>query len=492
KVSFGNANARDLVSLKNSLLVLPKLKDLMKECRSEFLYEIKEMDDLKETAYLIGNAIKDEPAAVLKEGNLIKKGHNHELDELREIASSGRKWLTKLEEDEKERTGIKSLKVGYNRVFGYYIEVTRANTHLVPQDYVRKQTQVNSERYVTEELKKKEDMILGAQDKINSLEFELFQKVCEKVAEKTKEIQIIADKISSMDCLISLSTVAASNNYCRPEISELDNIKIESGRHPVVEKLTDNFVDNDCAFDEKERMKIITGPNMSGKSTMLRQNAIIILLAQIGSYVPAKSAKIGVVDRIFSRVGAYDDLSMGQSTFMVEMSETANILNNATPRSFIILDEIGRGTSTYDGFSLAWAIAEYLYTRIKAKTMFATHYHQLNKMTEQYPGIRNYHVLVDEKDDKITFLRKLLVGGTDKSYGVHVARLAGMPAAVIERSKVLMKTLEEEDKIMKKLEEKVITKKMVEIEDEFTKKEISITETITKKPKQFTLEKWEA
>jgi DNA mismatch repair protein MutS len=491
KVSYGSSNARDLISLKFSLQAVPKLKELLINSKTEFLKEINQIDELKESAELIEKAIKDEPAAVLKEGNIIKKGYSQELDELRDIAFNGKKWMSKFEEDEKEKTGIKSLKIKYNRVFGYFIEVTKSNVHLVPNSYIRKQTQVNHERYITEDLKKKEDMILGAQDKINSLEYSLFVKVCEEIVKKTLEIQNIADKVSSLDCLVSLAVVAAENNYCRPEVSELDAIKIENGRHPVIEKITNNFVDNDVNFDENERMKIITGPNMSGKSTLLRQNALIILMAQIGSYVPAKVAKIGIVDRIFSRVGAYDDLSMGQSTFMVEMNETANILNNSTPRSFIILDEIGRGTSTYDGFSLAWAISEYLYTRIRAKTMFATHYHQLNKMTEQFSGIKNYHVLVEEKNDKITFLRKMVSGGTDKSYGVHVAKLAGLPNEVIKRSKVLMKTLEEEDKIMRKLEEKVVTSKKVEIEDEFTKKEIQITETITKKPKQFTLEEWD-
>lgn len=484
RIIYNTANAKDLVALKNSLDLIPKLKHLMKECTSDFLTNIKDMDELKQVAELINQAIKDEPAATLREGNMIRRSYNHELDELRDISSSGKRWITELEEKEKQKTGIKSLKIRFNKVFGYFIEVTKANLHLVPKEYIRKQTQVNSERFITEELKHKEDLILSSQDKIYALEYELFQNILNKVSGNISTIQDIADKISSLDCFLSLSITASENNYIRPETNELDEISITGGRHPVVEKIEPSFVDNDCILNEKQRMKIITGPNMSGKSSYLRQNALIVLLAQIGSFVPAKQSIIGIVDRIFTRVGAYDDLSMGQSTFMVEMNETASILNNATSRSFVILDEIGRGTSTYDGFSLAWAIAEYLITKINAKTLFATHYHQLNKMSEEFPNIKNYNILVNEKEDDIIFLRKIVEGGTDKSYGIQVAKLAGLPDQVINRAKVLMKTLEEEDKIMKKLETQVISQKQFETEDDEIKREVHYTETITKKKLQ--------
>jgi DNA mismatch repair protein MutS len=484
RIIYGTANARDLIALKNSLFLITKLKKLMDKCSSEFLLEIKEIKELKNITDLIEKAIKEEPSLVIKEGNIIKDNYSQELDELRKISSSGKKWINEFEEREREKTGIKNLKIKYNRIFGYFIEVTKSNLSLVPEYYIRKQTQVNCERYFTEELKQKENLILGSQDKINSLEYELFIKILNEVSNEIQVIQVIANKISSLDCLVSLSIVASENNYTKPFVNELDEIEIVSGRHPVIEKIEQSFVDNDCKLNNKTQMMIITGPNMAGKSTYLRQNALIILLSQIGSYVPAKSCTIGIVDRIFSRIGAYDDLSMSQSTFMIEMNETANILNNATKKSFVILDEIGRGTSTYDGFSLAWAIAEYLNVKISAKTLFATHYHQLNKMTEEFPTIKNFNVLVNESSEDIVFLRKIISGGTDKSYGIHVAKLAGLPTQVINKAKVLMGTLEKEDKIMKKLEQEVVSQKKIESSEDDSaeyKREIHITETIKKK-----------
>jgi len=458
RIIYGSANARDLISLKNSLKTIPSIKELMKESNSVFLKDISNMNDLGNIVKLIEQVLKEEPALSLREGNLIKKGYSKELDDLRDISINGKRWLSEFEEKEKERTGIKNLKIKYNKIFGYFIEVLKSQIHLVPEEYIRKQTQANSERYITEELKNKENMIIGAQDKINAMEYDIFLNVLEETTKEIKNIQNVATKISSLDCMYSLSTISLENNYIKPIISKEYVIEIEGGRHPVVESIETNFIENNCLLNEDTMMKIITGPNAAGKSTYLRQNALIVLLAQVGSFVPAKFAKIGIVDRIFTRVGAYDDLSQGQSTFMVEMNETANILNNATSRSFIILDEIGRGTSTYDGFSLAWAIAEHLIKIIKSKTLFATHYHQLNKMCEEFNGIKNYHVLVEEKNDDIVFLRKIVEGGTDKSYGIQVAKLAGLPEEVIYKAKILMKTLEKEDKILITLEKDVIQK----------------------------------
>lgn len=487
RITYKTANPRDLVSLKNSLLLLPKLKELMKDYSSEFLSEIRDMNSLSDVAKIISDSIKDEPAVTVREGNIIRKGYSKELDELRALSKDGKKWITSLEESEKERTGIKSLKVKFNKVFGYFIEVTKSNIHLVPDEYIRKQTQANCERYVTEDLKKKEDMILGAQDKIHALEFEMFSKILDDVSERIDNIQECASKISSLDCLLGMATVSSENRYIRPEITDDNIISIKDARHPVVERIEDSFVPNDCIFDD-ETMKIITGPNMAGKSTFLRQNALIVLMSHIGCFVPASFAKIGIVDRIFTRVGAYDDLSMGQSTFMVEMIETANILNNATSRSFVILDEIGRGTSTYDGFSLAWAIAEYLYNDIGAKAIFATHYHHLNKLSEKYSGIKNYNVLVNEDSEDIVFLHKIIKGGTDRSYGIHVAKLAGLPKKVIEESKKIMSSIEDNDIIKDHVEpsdkdSSKVNEDNLSIEDDNIKREIHITETITKKNK---------
>jgi DNA mismatch repair protein MutS len=474
RVTFGSANARDLVGLKFSLEHVPKLKQLLQSVQSSVLSELRDVSDQKEVVELIQKAIKDEPSAILRDGNLIKKGYSKELDELHEITKSGKSWVSELEGKERQKTGIKSLKIKYNQVFGYFIEVTKANLHLVPPYYVRKQTQVNAERFITDELKEKESMILGAEEKIVNLEYELFLGVIKEVSKKTSEIQDIARKIAQLDCILSLAHVASHNNYAKPKIDTSDSIVIRDGRHPVVERFENcSFVANDCELDTDKKLLIVTGPNMVGKSTWMRQVALIVLMAQVGSFVPARAASIGLVDRIFTRVGAYDDLTMGQSTFMVEMSETANILNNATNKSLIILDELGRGTSTYDGVSLAWAIAEHIHNAIGAKTLFATHYHQLNKLEEKFPGIKNYHITVKDVDDKIVFLRKIERGGTDKSYGIHVAKLAGVPHDVIERSKSIMSMLEMEDEIGARLhnglKKEKKTKKEAQENQEFQK-----------------------
>ncbi len=447
RLSFGNSNARDLISLKNSFEILPKIKSELQNSKSSLLKELSEISTETEILELIKFSIADNPPATLKEGNIIKAGYNKYLDELRLIESDAKSYLAELEENERKKTGIKSLKISYNKIFGYYIEVTKANLNLVPQNYIRKQTQVNAERFITQELKEKEDLILNAKERIISIEQELFQKIVEEIKARTESIQDIADKIATLDCLLSFAKIAFENNYNRPELNAEGKIFIKSGRHPVVEMLADNFVPNDCILDDNNKLMIITGPNMSGKSTYLRQTALITLMAHIGSFVSAESASICIVDRIFTRIGAYDDLAHGQSTFMIEMSETANILNNATEKSLVIIDELGRGTSTYDGVSLAWAIAEHIYKEIKAKTLFATHYHHLNKLSENFSGIKNLNTSVHESGDNIVFLHKILQGGTDKSYGIQVAKLAGISPKVIERSKAIMEMIEMEDEL---------------------------------------------
>jgi len=452
RITNNTANPRDLISLKDSLKLVPQIKKELKSLNSDLFKEIIEMDELNDMVNLIEESITENPPVKINEGGIIKKKYNEKLDELREIATSGKDFVAKMENLEKEKTGISALKVGFNRVHGYYIEVPRRFHDKVPSNYIRRQTLSTGERYVTEELKQKEELILGAEDRINVIEFDLFNQITTKVSLKLLEIQEIAKNIAMLDVLICFSTVAVESNYVRPELHNGSEMFIENGRHPVIEKLqSEPYVPNDLRFDSDKRMMIITGPNMSGKSSFMRQIAVIQLLSQIGSFVPASYAKLPVVDRIFTRVGAYDDLTMGQSTFMVEMTETANILNNATEKSLIILDEIGRGTSTFDGISLAWAIAEYIYEKIKGKTLFATHYHQLNKLAEKYSGISNYNIAVREHGDEILFLRKIIQGGTDKSYGVHVAKLAGLPNDVISRSKEIMKMLEEEDEIVDRI-----------------------------------------
>jgi DNA mismatch repair protein MutS len=476
RIVYGSANGRDLIALKNSLSYIPRMKNVLSEAKLKSILLRKladEMEELLDVSDLIQNGIVDEPPLTVKEGGLIKKTYNEKLDELREIAHGGKSWIASLEKQEKRRTGIKSLKVGYNKVFGYYIEVTKSNLSQVPQDYVRKQTLANSERFVTPELKEKESMILSAEDKINALEYELFTDIRERVAGRSSEIKKTAKAISELDCLVSLAEVAVNNNYTKPEIIEDGEIKIDHGRHPVIEQvLHSDFIPNDVSLDCKNnRLVILTGPNMAGKSTYMRQVALITIMAQMGSFVPVKSATIGLVDRIFTRVGAFDDLTRGQSTFMVEMTELANILNTATQKSLIILDEIGRGTSTFDGLSIAWAVAEYIHNKNKigAKTLFATHYHNLTELAEIYDGIVNYNIAIKEDKEGIIFLRKVVPGGTNKSYGIEVAKLAGLPSQVILRANEVLKSIEEEN--------------IVRVNDETSGKDISPRDGFPKKRK---------
>ncbi|MBI2546064.1 DNA mismatch repair protein MutS [Candidatus Woesearchaeota archaeon] len=446
RINFGNANARDLLALKKSLEEVPALKSVLETMNAELLEELSMMQDCMPVVNLIEKAIAEEPPVSLREGNLIKPGFNQELDELRSIAHSGKSWIAQLEAKEKNRTGIKSLKISYNKVFGYYIEITRPNLHLVPPDYMRKQTQVNAERFITPELKEQEDKVLQAEERMIELEYALFMEVSREISKYTEAIQEIAQQVAVLDCLQSFAGIAADCNYAKPEISISFELLLQESRHPVLEKLSD-FVANDCMLDEYAFMYIITGPNMAGKSTYMRQVALIVLMAQIGSFVPAAYAKIPIVDKLFTRVGAFDDMSHGQSTFMLEMVETAAILNTATKHSLVIIDELGRGTSTYDGIALAWAIVENIHDTIGAKTLFATHYHQLNKLAEKLQGIRNFSIAVKEEKDEIVFLHKIVAGGTDRSYGIQVAKLAGIPQDVIERSKAIMDRLEMEDEI---------------------------------------------
>jgi len=441
----GTANARDLIALRNSLRSLPALQDALGESRNETIRSlVGSLGPFDEIVKLITDSILEDPPIVMRDGGFIRPGFNEELDTLRSASRNGKDWIAALEAKERERTGIKSLKVGYNSVFGYYIEVSKSNLSLAPENYIRKQTMVNAERFITPELKEYEAMVLGAEEKSVQLEYDIFCQVRGQVAAEDERLTAAARAVAQIDVLCSMAEVAAANRYVRPEINAGMEIVIKNGRHPVVERLQTGelFVPNDCSLDPTEnQLLIITGPNMAGKSTYLRQVALIVLMAQIGSFVPAESAQIGIVDRIFTRVGAHDELYSGQSTFMVEMNETANIINNATDRSLIILDEIGRGTSTFDGLSIAWAVAEHI-KRIGAKTLFATHYHQLNDLESMFPGIRNFRIAVKEDGERIVWLRKIMPGGTDRSYGIHVARLAGLPQEVIERAKEILWQLE--------------------------------------------------
>jgi DNA mismatch repair protein MutS len=449
RVNYGNCTPRDLLSLGSSLEKIPSLKSHLVNLKSGLLGQLGEMPLLKEVSSLISSAIRDDPPITLREGGIIKEGFNLELDELRGIMQNSKKYIKELEEKERVRTGINGLRIGYNRVFGYYIEVSR-KAGAVPEDYIRKQTTANSERYITEELKNEEERILNAEEKSYQLEYELFQKVVGEIAKKTAEVQEAAGLVAVLDVLGSLALVARENRYVRPRIVEENVLQIRNGRHPVVEQLEKKFISNDVILNAGEMM-IITGPNMAGKSTVLRQTALIVLLAQIGSFVPAEECVLGIVDRIFTRVGAYDDLSSGQSTFMVEMQETASILNNATFHSLIIMDEIGRGTSTFDGVSLAWSVAEHIHNNVKAKCLFATHYHVLNKLADKFERVKNYNVAVREIKGEVVFLRKLVSGGTDQSYGVQVARSAGLPYSVIERALEIQSMLEKDDEMMRRL-----------------------------------------
>jgi len=465
KISYGNANARDMISLKNSLFNLPELKNVLSMSNSKLLKKLyNKLDELKDIYELIEKSIVDEPPISVKEGGIIKKGYNELIDEYRAAGTEGKNWIVALEAKEKERTGIKNLKIGYTKVFGYYIEITRSFLNQVPENYIRKQTLTGAERFITDELKAIEDKILGSQEKVVSLEYDEFSKIRSEIARNIERLQCSASSIANIDVLTSLAVVAENNNYVCPDVNDGDVIDIKAGRHPVVEKMIDSgeFVDNDTYLDcNQTRVAIITGPNMAGKSTYMRQVAIIVLMAQIGSFVPAQSATIGIVDKIFTRVGASDDLSSGQSTFMVEMNEVANILKDSTPKSLVILDEIGRGTSTYDGLSIAWAVAEYIADKEKigCKTLFATHYHELLGLEEKVEGIKNYQVEVKEKGEDVIFLRKIIKGGTDESYGIHVAKLAGVPKNVVIRANKILRSLE---KGGVKIKEEKETKKQVE------------------------------
>jgi len=448
KMAYGNGTPRDMITLKNSLNKLPDVKTVLLKCQSTLLKELYEnLDELQDIHELVDKSIVDDPPMVTKDGGYIKLGYNDEIDTLKKATIDGKKWLMELEAREKEQTGIKSLKVGFNKVFGYYIEVTNTYKKMVPDSYIRKQTLTNGERYITEELKNLENQILGAEEKVIKLELEAFDKIRKEIASNVKRLQKSAEIISTLDVITSFAQVAEDMNYCMPEVTDSGVIDIREGRHPVIEKMLPQgeFISNDTYLDKSDnRVSIITGPNMAGKSTYMRQVALITLMAQVGSFVPAQSAKIGVVDKIFTRVGASDDLSMGQSTFMVEMMEVATILKEATANSLVILDEIGRGTSTFDGLSIAWAVAEFIANKEKcgAKTLFATHYHELIDLEEKQEGIKNYSIAVKEKGEDIIFLRKIVRGGTDESYGIHVARLAGVPKDVTTRANQILRTIE--------------------------------------------------
>jgi len=451
KITYQSANPRDLLAFQTSLSMLPPIKYILSDMQSDYLKEIYEDLDTMEDLYsLVQNAIADEPPIAMKEGGIIREGYNEDVDRLRRAKSEGKDWLATLEATEREKTGIKNLKIRYNKVFGYYLEVTNSFKDLVPDYYVRKQTLANAERYIIPELKELEDTILGAEDKLFALEYDIYVEIRNQIAGEITRIQKTANAISKLDVIASLALVAEKNNYVRPKINEKGVIDIKEGRHPVVEKMIPNdlFISNDTYLDDKKhRISIITGPNMAGKSTYMRQTALIVLMAQIGSFVPAASANIGMVDRIFTRVGASDDLASGQSTFMVEMNEVANILRNATNKSLLILDEIGRGTSTFDGLSIAWAVVEHISNSklLGAKTLFATHYHELTELEGKIDNVNNYCIAVKEKGDDIVFLRKIVKGGADKSYGIQVAKLAGVPDSVISRAKEIVQELIDTD-----------------------------------------------
>lgn len=467
KMAFGNANARDMITLKNSLYKLPEVKKILQECKSPMLMELcDKLDELQDIYTLIDNAIVEDPPMTIKDGGIIKLGYDEEIDKLKTAQTEGKNWLIQLEADEKEKTGIKNLKVGFNKVFGYYLEVTKSYLNQVPERYIRKQTLTNAERYITEELKNLENQILGAEERVVNLEYNAFTEIREEIAKNVRRLQTTSEVISTVDVLASFAQVAEDMNYCMPIVDDKGIIDIKNGRHPVIEKImgVGTFVENDTHLDKNDnRLAIITGPNMAGKSTYMRQVALITLMAQVGSFVPAESANIGVVDKIFTRVGASDDLSMGQSTFMVEMMEVATILKEATQNSLVILDEIGRGTSTYDGLSIAWAVAEYIADKEKcgAKTLFATHYHELTELEDKLEGIKNYSIAVKEKGEDIIFLRKIIEGGTDESYGIHVAKLAGVPKAVTTKANEILRSLERKNILTNKKQEKQ-DKKQVE------------------------------
>ena len=451
RITYQTANPRDLTAFKSSLAMLPHIRQLLGEFHCEALSQIREqIDPLEDLFHLIDTAIMEEPPISIRDGNMLKEGFHPEVDKLRQAKTEGKTWLMELEAKEREKTGIKNLRIKYNKVFGYYLEVTNSFKSMVPDYFTRKQTLANAERYITPELKELEDIILGAEDRLVALEYELYRQVREKIAAEVLRIQQTAKAVARVDVFASLAAVAERNRFCRPKINEKGIIDIKGGRHPVVEQMIDHdlFIDNDTYLDnDKKRISIITGPNMAGKSTYMRQTALIVLLAQIGSFVPAASANIGIVDRIFTRVGASDDLASGQSTFMVEMTEVANILRNATANSLLVLDEIGRGTSTFDGLSIAWAVVEHISNPrlLGAKTLFATHYHELTELEGKLSNVNNYCIAVKEKGDEIVFLRKIVSGGADRSYGIQVAKLAGVPESVIARAKVIADELSAND-----------------------------------------------
>lgn len=446
RVISGHAIPRDLVAIRENLTRIPTLRSIITNPPAALAETMNQVRECKDQLSLLKAAIQDEPPATLANIGIIRKGFSAELDNILESSQHAREWIANLEKIEKERTGIKSLKVSYNKVYGYYIEVTKSNTDLVPEEYIRKQTLVNAERYITPELKEYETLVLNAEENIHEIESRVFSQVCQELAGGSKQLLQTARAIAEIDAFVSLAEAAALNGYRRPEIVAEKCLEIVNGRHPVVEKLrtSERFVPNDAIMDQDEIIRIITGPNMSGKSTFLRQVALIVLMAQMGSFIPAESARIGLVDRIFTRIGAQDEIHAGQSTFMVEMIEAANILHNATSRSLLILDEIGRGTSTYDGVSIAWAMIEYIHSHpnLKAYTLFATHYHELTELAEMLPGVRNYNVAVSESDGNVIFLHKIIPGGADRSYGIHVAQLAGLPKPVIQRADEILQQLE--------------------------------------------------
>ncbi len=487
RISYQTANPRDLLAFRNSLEMLPHIKCLLVDISCELSEEInRDFDCLEDIYALLFASIQEEPPISVRDGDIIKDGYHEDVDRLRSAKTEGKNWLAKLEADEREKTGIKNLRIKYNKVFGYYLEVTNSFKDLVPDYYVRKQTLANAERYITPELKELEDTILGSEDRLVGLEYELFREIRDQIAYNVQRVLKTAKAIAKLDVFTSLAVVARQNNYCKPKINESGVIDIKNGRHPVVEKMIDNdlFIDNDTYLDNgNHRISIITGPNMAGKSTYMRQTALIVLMAQIGSYVPASSANIGIVDRIFTRVGASDDLASGQSTFMVEMNEVANILRNATANSLLILDEIGRGTSTFDGLSIAWAVVEHISNPklLGAKTLFATHYHELTELEGKLNNVNNYCIAVKEKGDDIVFLRKIVQGGADKSYGIQVAKLAGLPDSVVARAKEIINELVANDitEIAKSISVETGAKKKKEHLDEVDLTQMSLFDTIS-------------
>lgn len=446
KLVCGNANARDLLAIKTTIMRLPMIKQCISRCTSKLLHYIYEQIDTLEDIYLLlDESISEDPPLTIKDGDIIKDGYNSEIDLLRKASREGKAWIANLESKERERTGIKSLKIGFNKVFGYYIEITKSNLAMVPENYIRKQTLANSERYITEQLKEYEELILNANEKLQELEYSVFCKVRNQLIDEIPRLKHSAYYLALLDVLLSLAEVSYKNNYVKPEITLSDELNITDGRHPVVEltQKEELFIPNDTHINCSDSLiSVITGPNMAGKSTYMRQVALIVIMAQIGCFVPAKKAQIGIVDRIFTRIGAADNLAMGQSTFMVEMTEVANILKSATERSLLILDEVGRGTSTFDGLSIAWAVVEFIQKKLKCKTLFATHYHELTAL-KNLKGVKNYKITVKEKGEEIIFLRKIVTGKADKSYGIQVAKLAGVPSSVINRAKKFLADLEQ-------------------------------------------------